>query len=95
MLFRSYLQDGNTAQAAAALSEAVALNPDYTDAVLLLAEVNLRAGENQAVIDSMSALLKKRPDLLQAQTLLAAGLRSLGKFDEAAAIFRAQTAASP
>ena len=41
-LARAYLRNNNINQAKLALDQAVSLNPNYDDAVLLLAEVNLR-----------------------------------------------------
>ena len=43
----------------------------------------------------MLGLLKKRPDLVQAQLLLAQAYQSLGRIDDAAAVFREQIKVSP
>ena len=94
-LARAYLRNNNPAQAAVVLNQAVTLNPDFAEAILLLGEVNLRAGDAQAVVDSMKSLLKKRPNLTQAETLLATGYRSLGRLDDAAEIFQEQISSSP
>jgi tetratricopeptide (TPR) repeat protein len=94
-LARAYLQNDNPAQALVALNRALALNPDYLEAILLMGEANLRAGDARPVIASMQRLLEKYPAQTQAQVLLAAACESLGQFDEAAAIFREQIRASP
>jgi tetratricopeptide (TPR) repeat protein len=94
-LARAFLADGKINDAAAALNEAIAAKPDYTEAVLLLAELNLRASNAPLVVSSMSALLKQQPDLLSAQLLLIEAYSALERFDDAAAIAREQIRASP
>src|SRR5262249_38413572 len=89
-LARAYLRDNNPAQAIIVLNQAVTLNPDHAEAILLLGELNLRAGQAQPVVASMLGLLKKRPNLDQAQLLLAAAYQSLGRLDDAAAVIRQQ-----
>ena len=91
----AYVQMGNTSQALVVLNQAVALSPTYTDAALLLAELNLRTRNVQAVIPPMLNLVKAHPDLVRARLLLAGAYRTLGKFDDAAALFREQIKNSP
>ena len=43
-LARAYLQNNNINQAKLALDQAVSLNPNYDDAILLLAQINLSTG---------------------------------------------------
>src|SRR3989475_1728672 len=71
-LARAYLQNKNMNQAKVALDQAVSINPNYDDAVLLLAQVNLGTGHAQPVIEPLIGLLKRRPDLRNAALLLAA-----------------------
>ncbi|MGI8602946.1 MAG: tetratricopeptide repeat protein [Verrucomicrobiales bacterium] len=94
-LARAFLQGNQLAEGVAALNNAVTANPDYTEAVLLLAEINLRKGDAQSVVGPLENVLKKRPELAQAQLLLAGAYRLLGRLDGAANIFRAQISASP
>ena len=94
-LAHAYLQDGKTVQAARALDQAIAVNPDDTEAVLLLGEVNLRTGKAQEVVTAMRGLLAKRPDLVQAQIILAQAYQSLGQLNEAKAIFKERAKVSP
>jgi tetratricopeptide (TPR) repeat protein len=89
-LFRAYLSNKNPAQAAVALQQAIALKPDFAEAILALAELNLRSGKTQAAVAPLEDLLKKRPDLTQARLLLADAYRILGKLDQAALLFREQ-----
>jgi tetratricopeptide (TPR) repeat protein len=91
----AYSQSKNSAQAITTLTQAVALNPDFAEAILLLAELQLRAGNPQPVVAQLTALLKKRPDLLPAQLLLAEAYRSLGQLDDSAAVVREQIKRSP
>jgi tetratricopeptide (TPR) repeat protein len=92
---RANLQNKNPAQATNMLEQAIAANPDYVEAIVLLAELNLRSGNAQPVVPAMLGLLKKRSDLVQAQVLLADAYRFLGRLDDAAAVFREQIKASP
>src|SRR5438093_1766190 len=62
-LARAYLANNNANQAKLALDEAVSINPDYDDAVLLLAQVNFATGHGEAVIEPTTRLLRKRPNL--------------------------------
>ena len=94
-LARAYLQNHSPVQAIVALNQALALNPEYVDAILLMGETNLRAGDASPVVASMQDLLKKHPALMRAQILLAAAFQSLGQLDDAAAIFREQIRVSP
>src|ERR1700736_6778218 len=76
-LARAYRQDNDSAQAIAELKKAVANKTDYLEATLLLAELNLIAGNSQEVVPAMVELLKKQPNLAPAQTVLAEAYRSM------------------
>jgi tetratricopeptide (TPR) repeat protein len=84
-LGRAYLRNNNPNQAKAALEQAVSISPNYTEPILLLAEINLRSGHGDMVIEPVINLLKRRPDLKSAALLLAAAYGSLERFDDAAA----------
>src|SRR5258707_269329 len=94
-LAHAYVQNDDPKQAIAELNKAVAAKPDYVEAVLLLAQLNLRASNFQPVVAAMTDLLKKRPDMPAAQTLLAEAYRLMGRLDEAATVVREQIKASP
>jgi len=94
-LARAYSQNNNPAQALATAKRAVALKPDYAEAILLVGELNLRAGDAQSVAAAMEDLLKKRPNLASAQLLLAGAYQSLGRLDDSATVIREQIKASP
>jgi tetratricopeptide (TPR) repeat protein len=94
-LARAYLQNNNMNQAAVALDQAVSLNPNYDDAVLLLAQINLATGHGDKVIEPMTRLLKRRADLTNAALLLAGAYGSLDRFDDAAVVLEEQAKVAP
>jgi tetratricopeptide (TPR) repeat protein len=94
-LARAYLQNKNLAQATAALEQAVAANPKYTEAVLSLGELNLRSGKSQPVVAAMENLLKEQPELWRARLLLANAYQALGRLDDAGATIREQIKIAP
>ncbi|MDQ6912858.1 MAG: tetratricopeptide repeat protein, partial [Verrucomicrobiota bacterium] len=94
-LARALLLGGDAAQALTTLDQAIALAPNYGDAILLQAETNLRLGNNAAVVTAMEDLLKSNPTSERAQVVLADAYRAIGRFDDAAAILRKQMAANP
>ena len=91
----AYLQDNNSSQAIAELKKAVAHNPDYVEAILVLAKLNLQNNKPQDVISPMVELLRKQPSLTAAKLLLVEAYRSVGRLDEAIAVLRQQIAVTP
>src|SRR6266496_674232 len=94
-LARAYLQNKNTNQAKVALDQAVSINPNYDDAVLLLAQVNLSTGHPEPVIEPLTGLLKKHPGLRNAALLLAGSYGSVDRFDDAAVVLQEQARLTP
>ncbi len=94
-LARAYMQNDSAIQAIAALNQALTLNSDYLDALLLLAEAELRAGDAEPVLVSMKRVLEEHPNLIQARALLAAAYRSLGQLDDAIGTLHDEIGASP
>ena len=93
-LARAYLKNNNMNQAKVALDQVVSLNPNYDDAILLLAGRSiLPTVMADKVIEPMTRLLKKRPDLRNAALLLAAAYGSLDRFDHAAVVLEEQAKA--
>ena len=92
---RAYLRNNNINQAKLALDQAVSLNPNYDDAVLLLAEINLSTGHGEAVIEPMTRLLRRRPDLKSAALVLVGAYGSLERFDDAAVVLEEQAKLAP
>jgi tetratricopeptide (TPR) repeat protein len=85
-LARAYVQSKNMNQATVVLDQAVSISPNYDDALLLLAQINLSTGHGDKVIEPMTRLLKRRPDLRNAALLLAGAYGSLDRFDDAAVV---------
>jgi tetratricopeptide (TPR) repeat protein len=94
-LGRAYVVSGNLNQAKLALEGAVSINPTYTDAVVLLAQVNLRSGQADKAIEQLTDLLKRRPELKNATLLLAAAYGAVDRPDDAAAVLENQARISP
>jgi tetratricopeptide (TPR) repeat protein len=95
-LARAYLENNNnTNQAKAALEQAISANPNYTDAILLLAEINVRTGHSEMVIEPLTDLLRRNPYLRRAALLLTAAYGSLDRFDDAAVIVGEQARLAP
>jgi len=91
----AYLRNNSQNQAKVAFEQAISINPNYDDAILRLAEINLRAGHGETVIEPITNLLRKRPDLRSAAFLLAAAYGSLDRFDDAEAVIRDQVRLAP
>jgi tetratricopeptide (TPR) repeat protein len=94
-LARAYVKNNNMNQAKVVLDQAIAISPNYADAILLLADINLRSGHGEAVIEPMTRLLKRNPELRPAALLLAAAYGSLDRFDDAAVITGEQARLAP
>src|SRR4029077_14021203 len=94
-LARAYFKNNNPNQAKVALDQAISINPNFADAILLLAETNLHSGHGEMVIEPITNLLRKRPDLRSAAFLLAAAYGSLDRFDDAEAVIRDQARLAP
>ena len=94
-LARAYLGNNNMNQAKVVLDQAISLNPNYTDAILLLADINLRSGHGDAVIEPMTILLKRNPEFKPAALLLAAAYGSLDRFDDAAVVVSEEAKLAP
>ena len=94
-LARAYVKNNNMNQAAVALDQAVSLNPNYDDAVLLLGQINVATGHAEKAIEPLTLLLKRRPDLKNAALGLAAAYSSLGRFDDVAAVLHNQAELTP
>ena len=94
-LARAYLKNNNMNQAKVALDQAISISPNYTDAILLLAGINLRSGHGEMVIEPMTNLWRRNPDLKSAALLLAAAYGSLDRYDDAAIVIGEQAKLAP
>ena len=94
-LARAYLRINEINQARAALEQAISANPNYTDPILLLAEINLRSGHADMVIKPMTDLLKRMPELKDAALRLGVAYGALDRFDDATVVLQEQAKLAP
>src|SRR5438874_13302072 len=91
----AYVQGRNTTQAMNELEQAVKIAPKYVDAIVLLAQVRLRAGDPQSAIAPLDAALRLRPDVIQVRMLLADAYLAVGRSEEAASLIREHIKQTP
>src|SRR5947208_3119378 len=91
----AYLQGRNTTQAMKELEQAITLAPKYIEAIVLLAQLRLRAGDPRSVITALESALQLRPDVTQIRTLLADAYQAVGRSEEAASLIREQIKKTP
>src|SRR6266516_2920612 len=77
------------------LNQAKTLEPNYAEAILLLAELNIRKGQSAAAITSLAQLVKQQPQLAQAHLLLASAYLMQKEADRALAVYRQMGALFP
>jgi tetratricopeptide (TPR) repeat protein len=104
-LARAYLLSANSAEpvqrrnlveaADRNLSDAVKLDPNLSQAILLLAELKLRKGSAAAAVELLAPLAKQRPQIAQAHYLLASAYLAQQKREEALAVYRQMTELFP
>lgn len=91
----AYLATGNSGRAEDYLQLALRLSPNFVDASMQLAEINLRKGDPATAIVVLSRLLEREPRLPRGYVLLAQAHRAQGNLAKAVDILRAVAAASP
>src|SRR6266403_5624494 len=91
----AYLQGRNTSQAINELEQAITIAPKYVEAIVLLAQVRLRAGDPQSAIAPLEAALRLRPDLIQVRMILADAYLAVGRSEEAASLIREHIKQTP
>jgi tetratricopeptide (TPR) repeat protein len=94
-LARAYLKAADMNQAGALLDQAIASEPNYLEAILLRAEINLRTGNAAAVVNSMTSVLAKNPELGQAQLLLASAYQLTGRSNQALSMLQGLVEKNP
>jgi tetratricopeptide (TPR) repeat protein len=77
------------------LNQALALDPGYAQAALLLAQIDLRGGDPAAAVALLTRLVKKAPATAQAYFLLADAYLAQQKPDSAIAVYRSLAGALP
>jgi tetratricopeptide (TPR) repeat protein len=70
------------------LNEAVALQPLFDQAAMLLAELKIRKGNPAAAVELLEPVTKVRPQIAQVQYLLASAYLAQQKGDQALAVYR-------
>jgi tetratricopeptide (TPR) repeat protein len=94
-LAQAYVRENNMSQATLALDQAVSINPNYDDAVLLLGQINVATGHGEKVIEPLNRLLQRKPDLKSAALVLAAAYGSRDRLDDAIAVLENQAKLAP
>ena len=84
----AYLQTTNIDRAGASLEQAISLNTNFTEAIVLQARLNLSKGDAAGVVNSMRSLVQRQPDAKAAYVLLADGYRQLRRPDDSVAVLR-------
>src|SRR5262245_16711573 len=93
------LSDANRRNAVEAaenrLNEAVGLEPHFDQAAMLLAELKIRNGNHAAAVELLEPVTKERPQVAQAQYLLATAYLAQQKGDQVLAVYRRMTELFP
>jgi tetratricopeptide (TPR) repeat protein len=91
----AYLDNRDLALAEESLKKAVALAPGFDQAIVLLAEINLRKGNTMAVVTAIEPLITRRTAITRAYFLLAQAYRTLGDLEHSLAVFRLIAESAP
>jgi tetratricopeptide (TPR) repeat protein len=83
----AFLGTNNITEAVGHLNQAIRQDPEYTDAIVLLAEINTRKGDSSTAIALLSDLIRKRPSHPEAHLLLASSYRMRNNLEEALAVY--------
>src|SRR5262245_14872303 len=94
-LARAYLKNNNPNQAKLALEQTVSRNPGYLDALLLLAEINIRTGHGEAAVEPLKRVLQADPEQRRAAVLLATAYGTLERPDDAVNVLQEQAGRAP
>ena len=94
-LAAAYLKKNDLGNAEDNLHQAILFEPEYDDAIMLLAELELRKNDPAAAAASLAQLLKRRPMAGPAAFLLAQAYRQEGHVDQALVIFQRLAEAFP
>lgn len=87
-LAQAYLANNQTNEADGALTRALALKPDFSDAILLRAETEIVRGNPALAIVTLKQLVQTQPRLVQAWLVLADAFRAQGTLNNAVEIYR-------
>lgn len=91
----AYLKNGQPFEAEQQVRRALRLSETYDEAILLLAELELRRGESAPSIAALTELLERRPDIPRGYVLLAEAYQLRDQSREALAVLLRLEAAYP
>jgi tetratricopeptide (TPR) repeat protein len=94
-LARAALSDNRAADAKNSLMKALSLNPDYSEAMALMANLQLQSGEYSSAEININKLLARSPNDLSLKLQFAAIKRGQGSPEEAIEIYNELEAAHP
>jgi len=80
---RSFQEDGQPVQAAAAFQLVLDANPDHWESLFAVAAIALRSGEFERAIDLFSAAIELKPNHAEAHYKRANAFNGLGRWEEA------------
>jgi len=83
----AHVQGGAPAEALNSLDDALQWNPAYVPAILLRAELKMRAGGLGETITAMLAFLKAYPTNVQGKMILASAYSAMGQLDQAFSLY--------
>ena len=83
----AYFMANDPVKAADSLNRALELNPNFTEASLLLAQTQIKSGNASPAIVSLERLRQKQPQVPEVQLLLADAYRLQGRLDAAMTIY--------
>lgn len=90
-----YLAENDPDKATKSLNKAIALDPNFFQATLLKAGLQIRTGSPDLAVPALQQVIRKSPQTLQAQLLLAGAYRSQSNFNNALGIYRDLETAYP
>jgi tetratricopeptide (TPR) repeat protein len=91
----AYLAANDSAKATASFERCLEIDPNFVDATLMLAQLQIQNGNADPVIAALEPLRQKQPGLVQAQLLLADAYRLRSRVSDALAIYASLETAYP
>jgi tetratricopeptide (TPR) repeat protein len=83
----AYVATGEIKKAMESLNLALNQAPEYTDAKMLLASLQLQTGDQGAAISALISVIKERPDMIQPRLMLADAYRARNNHVDALAVY--------
>ena len=94
-LAQAYLGSGAADKAAAVLNSLLTWAPDFAEAGIALAEIDIQKGDWSAAIVVLKQMVQRRPEVIQARVLLANAYVGNGDLEDALAFYRQFAEAAP